>query len=343
MCSLREPSSELVLSHSLLLLLPTQNLILQGPKVRLTSGSFAHLALSVACPPDRSRDVVCRIPLPRLLTAAPSPQPPQTCSHFSFERSNFLLTMSRDRTAVLWDLSRSPAGTSGTESAGTVSALHRHPSWGEGAYNSGGGGERGSFWPPGGGGEGGSYGESPPARVSTTYGLPNAAPGLCPATVTMLPLSRPPPPTKQETGLAFARSFRGGAAAGAAAAAAAPPEVSNFGEGFSTRRSGGTAGRGGQGGMLPVVFAASGDRVVASVVHRELGGGQSGVEEEEEEVHPVRFVGPSGKTVDGKKGGGGGRRSTSGGGSLVVRSVAVLPLRRLMLVGCADGWVRVGT
>ena len=118
-----------------------------------------------------------------------------------------------------------------------------------------------------------------------------------------------------------------------------------FGKGFSARGNGGhTIGRAEQGGKLPVLFAASGDRMVATVVRRELseGNGQEKEEKRKEEVYPVRLVGPSGKTIERKKGGGG-MRSASAGGALVVRSVAVLPLRRLALLGCADGWVRVGT
>lgn len=260
--------------------------------------------------------------------------------------------MSRDRTAVLWDLSRSRSELSAVDSTGAGPAPRRHPSWGAGAYTSEEGAESLSLSLSVGGAVGGGesgYGESSPARVSTTCGLPNAAPGMCPATVAMLPLSRPPPPTKLSSGAAFEKGMARGSGGGSAAAAAAG--VTMFGEGFSSRRNGGgTAGRAEQRGKLPVLFAASGDKMVASVVHRELGrrqggGGRHDEEEEEEleeEVHPVRFVGPSGKTVDGKKGSGG-MRSASGGGALVVRSVAVLPLRRLSLLGCADGWVRVGT
>lgn len=132
-----------------------------------------------------------------------------------------------------------------------------------------------------------------------------------------------------------------------------------FGQGSSVLGSGGRDGGGGGGGRgertgerLPVLFAASGDRMVANVVRGELkrrqarGPRQQDDDEkeevQEEEVHPARFVGPSGKTVSGKKGGSG-RRSSSAKAGLVVRSVAVLPLRRLSLLGCADGWVRVGT
>lgn len=266
------------------------------------------------------------------------------------QRRDLLLTMSRDRTAVLWDLSRSRHSFSAIDSTATAPALQRHPSWGAGAYTS----EEGadvlslSGGGAGGGGESG-YGECSPARVSTTFGLPHTAPGMCPATVVMLPLSRPPPPAKLLPGAAFERgTTRGGGGGVGSVAAAAAAGVSMFGEGFSARGNGGrTTGRAEQGGKLPVLFAASGDRMVASVVHREVGrrqGGGNGDEEEglEEEVHPVRFVGPTGKTVDSKKGSGG-MRSGSGGGALVVRSVAVLPLRRLSLLGCADGWVRVGT
>lgn len=225
--------------------------------------------------------------------------------------------MSRDRTAVLWDLSRSPAdASSGIDSTGTGPALLRHPSWGLGAYSSGGEGSGLT-----GSGQGG-YGEASPVRVSTAFGLPDAAPGLSPATVLMLPL--PPPAALPSSRLAGAG-------------------VSMFGENFSASGRAGGAGARTQREKLPVLFAASGDRMVASVVRQgepDAGG------QEEEEVHPARFLGPSGKTVKGKKGGvggGGGRRSASGGGGLVVRSIAVLPLRRLSLLGCADGWVRVGT
>lgn len=241
--------------------------------------------------------------------------------------------MSRDRTAVLWDLSLSRTETSGgIDSAGTTGPLrHRNAPWGSGAGGTYIGEEGGAEYlsSSGGGGRGGGgYGEMSPVRVSTTFGLPDAAPGMSPATVFMLPLSRPPSSTHRST-----------PAVNKGTSAAAAAGVTMFGEGFSACGSGsvgGTAGRGEQGEKLPVLFAASGDRMVASVVRRELG------REREEEVHPARFVGPSGKTVSGKKGGGG-RRSSSAGGGLVVRSVAVLPLRRLSLLGCADGWVRIGT
>ena len=141
-------------------------------------------------------------------------------------------------------------------------------------------------------------------RVSALHGLPDNAPGMFPATVRMLPLSRPPPPSKDGA------SYN-----------------SMFGEGWARR--GRWRGTRDEVMKFPVIFAAAGDSMVASVVHHDPTG-------EEAEVHPMRFVGPSGKAVNG------GRRSGSGGG-LVVRSVAVLPLRRLSLLGCADGWVRVGT
>lgn len=229
---------------------------------------------------------------------------------------HLLLTMSRDRTAVLWDLSRSPGEGSGIDSTGTGPALLRHPTWGVGAYSSGGQGSGLT-----GGGEGG-YGEASPVRVSTAFGLPDAAPGLSPATVLMLPLPPPPAPPSNRLAGAGVNSM--------------------FGESFSASgRAGGGAGARTQREKLPVLFAASGDRMVASVVRRE-----PDARGREEEVHPARFLGPAGKTVKGKKGGvggGGGRRSASGAGGLVVRSIAVLPLRRLSLLGCADGWVRVGT
>lgn len=195
---------------------------------------------------------------------------------------------------MLWDLSRSPAELSGVDFTGPVP---RHPVWGVGAYSD----ESAlSLF----GGQAGTA----PVRVSAMHGLPDNALGMSPATVRMLPLARPPPSSKYQ----------------------AP--TSMFGEGFSRRgrwrgaRDGGTT-------KLPVLFAAAGDSMVASVVHRDP-------TQEEEEVRPMRFVGPSGKTVNGK---GGGRRSGAGGRGLVIRSVAVLPLRRLSLLGCADGWVRVGT
>lgn len=104
---------------------------------------------------------------------------------------------------------------------------------------------------------------------------------------------------------------------------------------------------------MPVFFAAAGDSLVAGVVqtgyasgHDEVVGGSStssgrdstGVDGEgrSQEVYPSGFVGPSGKTIPG----GGGRRSTGSGG-VVIRSAAVLPLRRLVLLGCSDGWVRL--
>ncbi|CAN0356151.1 unnamed protein product, partial [Ectocarpus sp. 13 AM-2016] len=144
---------------------------------------------------------------------------------------------------------------------------------GVGAYSSGGQG-----WGLTDGGEGG-YGEASPARVSTAFGLPDAAPGLSPATVLMLPLSPPPAPSSNR--LAGAGVY------------------SMFGESFSAsgRAAGGTGART-QREKLPVLFAASGDRMVASVVRRE-----PDARGREEEVHPARFLGPAGKTVRGKKGG----------------------------------------
>ena len=194
---------------------------------------------------------------------------------------------------MLWDLSRSPAELSGVDSAGSVP---RHPGWGVGAY-------RDESAMSSLGGQAGTA----PARVSAMIGLPDNGPGMSPATVRMLPLARPPPASRDQG------------------------PASMFGEGWTRR--GRLRGTRDEVAKLPVLFAAAGDSMVASVVHRDP------TEEDEEEVHPMRFVGPSGKTVNGK---GGGRRSGSGGG-LLIRSVAVLPLRRLSLLGCADGWVRVGT
>ncbi|CAM9221408.1 unnamed protein product [Scytosiphon promiscuus] len=261
---------------------------------------------------------------------------------------HLLLTMSRDRTAVLWDLSRSSTEYSGVDPQPGPRAA-RHAAWGLGAYSNGdvggggaGGGETGAASSQGEGG----YGESSPARVYTAFGLPDAAPGLSPATVRMLPLSRPLPAAKKQVGVAFS--------VGRVAAAEAAG-VPLFGEGFSRQGGVGATGRAARDDQekLPVLFAASGDTMVASVVRREHGKPLKGFreegvddkeEEEEEEVYPAKFVGPSGKTVNSKKGGGGGGRGAAlGGGGLVVRSIAVLPLRRLSLLGCADGWVRVGT
>lgn len=279
---------------------------------------------------------------PPIPTTSPATRPVL----FTAPKRHLLLTMSRDRTAVLWDLSRSSTEYPGADSQ-TVPRVARHASWGLGAYNSGDGGEGGGAVAGLSEGDGG-YGESSPARVYTAFGLPDAAPGLSPSTVCMLPLSRPPSFTKKQ---AAGVAFSGGR--GPAAAAAGVPL---FGEGFSSRSVVGRTARDDQ-EKLPVLFAASGDEMVASVVRRDSGMGETRQleeeedaekEGEEEEVHPARFVGPSGKTVNSKKGvggGGGGGRGSSlgGGGGLVVRSIAVLPLRRLSLLGCADGWVRVGT
>lgn len=193
---------------------------------------------------------------------------------------------------MLWDLSRSPAELSGVDSTGP---MPRHPGWGVGAY-------RDESAMSSVGGQAGTA----PVRVSAMNGLPDNGPGMSPATVRMLPLARPPPSSRDQASCPM------------------------FGEGWARR--GRWRGERDEVTKLPVLFAAAGDSMVASVVRRDP---TEGVEE----VHPMRFVGPSGKTVNGK---GGARRSGSGGG-LVVRSVAVLPLRRLSLLGCADGWVRVGT
>lgn len=161
----------------------------------------------------------------------------------------------------------------------------------------------------------------PPARVSTAFGLPDRGPGMYPSTVLMAPLARPPPPRPH-----LAKEYiygSGGVNSG---------KFSMFGGG-----GGGPGSEEPEPGWLPVLFAAAGDKMVASVVRREAGA--------REEVHPAGFVGPSGARVSGGRSGGGGRRSSSSGsgGGLVVRSAAVLPLRRLLLLGCSDGWVRVGT
>lgn len=103
---------------------------------------------------------------------------------------------------------------------------------------------------------------------------------------------------------------------------------------------------------MPVFFAAAGDNLVASVVQtgnasgHEVVGGSSTTSGRDShgvggggighEVYPSGFVGPSGKAIPG----GSGRRSTGSGG-VVIRSAAVLPLRRLVLLGCSDGWVRL--
>lgn len=131
------------------------------------------------------------------------------------------------------------------------------------------------------------------------YGLPNAAPRLCPAMMAMLPLSGPPPSTQRSPGTALAKSAAGGG--GDVVAAAGDAEASCFGDGLSARRRNGTAARDEQRGELRVLFAASGDSIVAGVVLRELGGRQGGEEEVAEEMHPIRFVVPPGNAVDGTR------------------------------------------
>lgn len=197
------------------------------------------------------------------------------------------MTVSRDRTAALWDLSRSPTELSMASSTGP---MRHHPSWGVGAAYSD---ETASP-------SSGTHEEVPPVRVSTASGLPDNAPGMCPATVLTIPLGRP-----------------------VSASTRVRKAVHTFGYHSDARG----ATRYDEEPKLPVLFAAAGDKMVASVVSTEAG--------VEQEVHPARFVGPSGKTI-------GGRRSASSG-ALAIRSAVVLPLRRLSLLGCADGWVRVGT
>lgn len=158
------------------------------------------------------------------------------------------------------------------------------------------------------------YGEISPVRVSTAFGLPDGGPGMCPSTVVMAPLVRPPSRPRRSWNDQYARG----------AASTNSGKFSMFGGGDGEGSS--------EPERLPVLFAAAGEKMVASVVRQEAG--------VREEVHPAGFVGPSGARVNGRSGG---RRSSSSGGGLVVRSAAVLPLRRLVLLGCSDGWVRVGT
>lgn len=194
--------------------------------------------------------------------------------------------MSRDRTAVIWDLSRSPAvDVPGIYSTGGITP-HPHTAWASDAHSNV-TVEHASV------GLGGGYGEVSPVRVSVATGLPDSSPGMFPATTTALSLGFPP-------------SSHG----------------SLFGEGYggldgSARRD------------STVLFAAAGDKIVASVVRRDPGG--------DDVLYPASFVGPSGETVTGKTGG----RRFNGG--IAIRSVAVSPLRRLLLLGCGDGWVRVST
>lgn len=194
--------------------------------------------------------------------------------------------MSRDRTAVLWDLSRSPAAdVSGIYSTGGV-IPHPHTAWAGGAHSDV-AVEYASV------GLGGGYGEVSPVRVSAAIGLPDSSPGMFPATATALSLGRPP-----------------------------SHQCSLFGDGY-----GGMAGSARRDST--VLFAAAGEKMVASVVRRDPGG--------DDILYPASFVGPSGETVTGKTGG---RRFN---GAISIRSVAVSPLRRLLLLGCGDGWIRVGT
>lgn len=151
----------------------------------------------------------------------------------------------------------------------------------------------------------------PPVRVSSTFGLPDSPPGMSPASVLMLPLAQPRSPDDK------ARTAR---------SAGFEPFMFGAGQG---RRWEEKERRGGR-GKLPVLFATAGDKMVATVIRQDT---------KEAEVHPAGFVGPSGRPVTGKSSG---RRSSSGGG-LAIRSAVVLPLHRLVLLGCADGWVRVGT
>lgn len=158
------------------------------------------------------------------------------------------------------------------------------------------------------------YGEISPVRVSTAFGLPDGGPGMCPSTVVMASLARPPPCPRRAWDDQYARG------------------AATINSGKFSMLGGGEGAGGVEPERLPVLFAAAGQRMVASVVRQEAG--------VREEVHPAGFVGPSGTRVNGRNGG---RRSSSSGGGLVVRSAAVLPLRRLVLLGCSDGWVRVGT
>lgn len=199
--------------------------------------------------------------------------------------------MSRDRTAVLWDLSRSPAADiSGIDSTGGV-IPYPHTAWAGGAHSDV-AMERASV------GLGGGYGEVSPVRISAAIGLPESSPGIFPATVTALSLGRPP----GHHSSIFGEGYGGG-----------------NGVDGSARRDSTTS---------TVLFAAAGERMVASVVRQDPG--------EDDILHPASFVGPSGETVTGKTGG----RRFNG---IAIRSVAVSPLRRLLLLGCGDGWVRVGT
>ena len=139
----------------------------------------------------------------------------------------------------------------------------------------------------------------PPMRVSVAIGLPDSSPGIFPANLTLLSLGLPGG-TGRNTGTSSGGSV--------------------FGKGYPNGYEPTAA-------TSPVLFAAAGDKMVASVVRRGVG---------EEEVYPASFVGPSGKAAGVKASG---RRSPGG---LAIRSVAVSPLRRLVLLGCGDGWVRVG-
>lgn len=229
-----------------------------------------------------------------------------------------LLTVSRDLTAALWDLSRSPSSDMSSVDSSSGPLSH-HPAWGltststtlaDGTSIGGASGNKETFLSSSSASSSstvGFYGETAPMRVSTSLGLPDSFPGMYPSTVAMHQFGRP-------------HSGRQGM----------------FGEDprcgqWSMRQPGSRIGQGGADGetSLPVLFAAAGDEMVASVVQIAEG--------TRENVYPAHFVAPSGKRVYG----GAARRSSSG--ALVARSVAVLPLRRLILLGCADGRIRVGT
>lgn len=253
----------------------------------------------------------------------------------------------------MWDLSRSPSSDmAGIDSSYYSSSrpLRHYPTWGLSAtgrtnssdeyprtetagFSTGISGSRMRV-----------YGETSPLCVYTAHGLPDNSPEMLPSTVLMLPFTHPAP--------------RSRSANSARAATFAPQEKrtidnrakmwsSNFGVGNMSNVGAQDVGGSEMDAKekLPVLFAAAGDVMVATVVR---GGGSLGKKwagsvdavgngKITEEVYSAGFVGPSGKRVYG----GGGRRSSSGG--LVVRSAAVLPLRRLVLLGCADGWIRVGT
>lgn len=235
--------------------------------------------------------------------------------HILLPRRHRLLTVSRDLTAVLWDLS-SPSSSDLAGMDSFPGVLSFHPAWGvEGAASAA--SARSSGWSRA-QGKGTAapapsshafYGEMAPGRVSTTVGLPDNFPGMCPASVDVVPLGA--------TRAGSPSLFGGDSTDG---------RWGRWGRGGSERISqGGERDR----GKLKVLFAAAGDGMVASVVREEEGARDS--------VYPSSFVGPSGRRVYSSSS----RRSSAGG--LIVRSAAVLPLRRLLLLGCADGRVRVGT